>query len=67
LHVLHIELSFPSAVNCVQEGDSDGSQPHPTFVGRVYGVTTGNIKESRMTWEEAEASPSQFVKDAVKV
>ncbi len=61
-------LRGPTYVGCgCQEGDSDGSQPHPTFVGRVYGVTTGNIKESRMSWEEAEASQSQFVKDAVKV
>ena len=59
-------LLWVACVRPLQDGGSDG-EPKPTFIGRVYGVATGNLKESRMTWEEAEKSPSAFVQDALKV
>ncbi len=50
----------------VQDGGSDG-EPKPTFIGRVLGISTGNVKETRMSWAEADKSPSAFVQDALKV
>ena len=52
----------------VEFHDSPGEEePTPAFLGRVFAVSSGVSKESRMTWEEAEASSSAFVKDALAV